>query len=398
MFTVFTLNQSQKNEISALINPPPPATPDYPEGYRKLAAMIEGQFGGNTAEKEKVVNWLEKAAKINAGDGSPISNFVRNYTKAGAVHSDIPIDIDISNAPNGDFQKASDKLANDILNKAISEGVPDAGTIVNDDVQNIVDELGIDEEAFAGAFGGSTPIWMGGLDVDWDDSVFVKLIEDLANIESFQDFQGDLENFVNLIDNHIAGGLGIAEGALAEAWEKLKKIPGDFGDAIGESYDNFVEPFTDVPQIIRDTFQDAFDFFGNAFNAPAPHQDPLVLDLDGDGLELSALAGSNTFFDLDNNDFAERTAWVSADDAFLALDRDSNGTIDNGSELFGDATPINGGTEIAADGFSALSDLDSNADGVIDANDAQFADLRVWQDLNQNGFSDAGEFRGQILL
>ena len=76
--------------------------------------------------------------------------------------------------------------------------------------------------------------------------------------------------------------------------------------------------------------------------------------------------------------------------ACLVLDRNNNGVIDNGRELFGDSTVMSNG-QTAADGFAALADLDSNQDGVINANDAQFANLRVWRDLNQDGVSQANE-------
>jgi len=74
----------------------------------------------------------------------------------------------------------------------------------------------------------------------------------------------------------------------------------------------------------------------------------------------------------------------------LILDRNGNGLIDSGRELFGDATINSDGTR-AADGFAALADLDSNADGTVSSLDAQFADLRVWRDLNQDGISQSGE-------
>ena len=72
------------------------------------------------------------------------------------------------------------------------------------------------------------------------------------------------------------------------------------------------------------------------------------------------------------------------------LDRNANGTIDNGIELFGDSTPLTaGGT--AVDGFAALAQEDTNADGYVDALDDNFTNLRVWRDLNQDGISQAGE-------
>ena len=72
------------------------------------------------------------------------------------------------------------------------------------------------------------------------------------------------------------------------------------------------------------------------------------------------------------------------------LDRNGNGTIDSGRELFGDST-IKSNGQTALDGFDALADLDSNADGKITSADTQFNSLRVWRDLNQDGISQTAE-------
>lgn len=119
--------------------------------------------------------------------------------------------------------------------------------------------------------------------------------------------------------------------------------------------------------------------------------DPLVLDLDGDGIEL---IGHNQFqgalFDFDANGIKNATGWVKADDGLLVFDKNNNGVIDSGLELFGDATILKDGTK-AQHGFMALADLDSNGDGKIDANDADFDKLKIWRDLNGDGISQEGE-------
>ncbi|HEU5135250.1 MAG TPA: calcium-binding protein [Steroidobacteraceae bacterium] len=120
-------------------------------------------------------------------------------------------------------------------------------------------------------------------------------------------------------------------------------------------------------------------------------RDPLTLDLDGDGIESIGLSNSNTIlFDHDGDGIRNGTGWVSSDDGFLVLDRNGNGAIDSGRELFGDSTLLPDGTA-AADGFAALAAEDTNADGVVNAADARFAQLRVWRDLNQDGQSTPNE-------
>ena len=77
---------------------------------------------------------------------------------------------------------------------------------------------------------------------------------------------------------------------------------------------------------------------------PGPRKDPLVLDLDGDGLEnLGVNALTPLMFDIDNSGVKTSVGWIKPDDGFLVLDRNANGTIDSGAELFGDATPLNAG-------------------------------------------------------
>ncbi|WP_084462338.1 calcium-binding protein [Bradyrhizobium sp. WSM1417] len=112
--------------------------------------------------------------------------------------------------------------------------------------------------------------------------------------------------------------------------------------------------------------------------------DPLILDLNGDGIHTTSLTGSTVYFDYNSDGFSERTGWVSSSDGILALDANGNGRIDGAVELFGSPTQ---------DGFAVLETFDANGDGVIDANDPVFAKLRVWRDLNQNGVSDDGELQ-----
>ena len=118
-------------------------------------------------------------------------------------------------------------------------------------------------------------------------------------------------------------------------------------------------------------------------------RDPIILDLDGDGVETLAQA-SGRHFDHDGNGFAEQTGWVGADDGLLIRDRQPGAAITSGSQLFGDFTLLSNG-KTAAHGFEALADLDDNHDGVIDQADAAWAELAIWKDGNGDAYLDPGE-------
>jgi hypothetical protein len=135
-------------------------------------------------------------------------------------------------------------------------------------------------------------------------------------------------------------------------------------------------------------------------------RDPLAIDLDGDGIETLANGTQPVLFDHNGDGIKTGTGWLTGDDAWLVLDRDGNGTIDSGKELFGVDTLINVTTTVtnadgttqqvtttrnATTGFEALSGQDSNHDRVFDANDASFTAMRLWQDANSDGISQAEE-------
>jgi hypothetical protein len=115
---------------------------------------------------------------------------------------------------------------------------------------------------------------------------------------------------------------------------------------------------------------------------------PIVLDLDGDGIELVSRNKSRAGFDYAGDGAADDTGWIGRDDGFLVIDRNNDGLITEASEL-----SLASEDEDARSGLQGLARLDSNGDGVIDNRDARFSELRVWQDRNGNGRTDAGELR-----
>ena len=123
---------------------------------------------------------------------------------------------------------------------------------------------------------------------------------------------------------------------------------------------------------------------------------PIVLDLNGNGVQtISYSAGVK--FDLNAQGQAIQTGWVSSGDGLLVMDRNHDGIINNGSELFGSSTTLANGTK-ATDGYQALRELDTDHDGVIDKNDAAFNDLSVWVDANSDGVSTANEIHSLASL
>ncbi|MGG4661706.1 hypothetical protein [Providencia vermicola] len=131
------------------------------------------------------------------------------------------------------------------------------------------------------------------------------------------------------------------------------------------------------------------DAYENLGNLADDYKTPLIIDLDGDGVQ-TLVDNLGIRFDFKGNETQSQTGWVHPDDGLLAWDKNQDGIINSGNELFGNNSLLFNNT-LAKDGFSALSELDSNADGIINSSDKLWLELKIWQDKNSDAISQFNE-------
>ncbi|MES2880043.1 MAG: hypothetical protein V4713_16650, partial [Pseudomonadota bacterium] len=188
---------------------------------------------------------------------------------------------------------------------------------------------------------------------------------------------GSPESFRSLTEGIVRSA--IARGAIAPLWEvRTAKLQSDAGDPkAGLTEEERAGRDGQLAATITGTTQ--------AFR-------PVMLDLDGDGLETTTRA-AGVSFDVDDSGYLKKTAWLKADDGFLVLDRNLNGKTDSGKELFS-----NGTIALGRRGLAGMAWVDSNYDGRLTAADPVWNELKVWKDLNQNGVQEAGETQSLSAL
>ena len=192
-----------------------------------------------------------------------------------------------------------------------------------------------------------------------------------GDIEGASDVLGDwgMSTLGGMAAGAVAGAIiGVATGPLG----LIALFAAGVGGSLGGSWlwRNLLDP-------LNDEYKEA----GNA----QPPRDPLVIDLGKEGIELTPIE-DGVYFDLDKNGFSEKTAWIGTEDGFLVIDRNGDGIINDGGELFGDQVELKNGNK-SISGFEALAELDSNGDGIIDKNDDMWQYLGVWIDANSDGNS-----------
>lgn len=194
----------------------------------------------------------------------------------------------------------------------------------------------------------------------------------------------DSGNFTDQSFSEALQNLGIA-GILGTI-DYLRNIASDLPDYINKEIDEFGDA---LQALIEDyawalgQLADYIKEIAEKFGAAIANSSPLILDLSGNGtIDLISLQGSGSSWDNNADGFRTASGWVDSADGLLAIDLNENGFIDDNSELFG---------TMSTDGFTILAHKDSNYDGQITAEDAVWENLIIWQDTNENGYSDTGE-------
>ena len=216
-----------------------------------------------------------------------------------------------------------------------------------------------------------------------------------ADIITDYDFtEGDKINLQSLVSTISNGSAGDYVRVVASGNDLLVQVDanGTTGGAIFTTAYTLVGANTNGADPVR------FHFGGQNFiitdnGGVTTAADPLILDLGAPGMAFSSL-DNGISFDINGDGILDQVAWTTSDDGILAYDLNGSGTIDNGTEIF---SPYFAGGSYAS-GLAALATLDSNGDGVIDSADNGFGNLKVWQDLNHDGISEAGELSSLAAL
>jgi len=264
-----------------------------------------------------------------------------------------------------------------------SPGIPDPdgeiGQLLSDSVTNI----GVSYDPFYGLgkyLGWGTGRLFG--DVieipNWEG--FPHNIREMNSMLALIEKQLEIETMEELINSLQSNGGG-DDALLLEYSTKLSKLREQF--SILNGCDGDLDALglpTRIPSIKK--------WIAQALGAEPPRRDPMFLDLDGDGIETLGLA-QGAFFDHDGNGFAEKTGWVSPDDGILVIDRNGDGIISSNVELVIGWESLRNENMNFIDAGLVLEE--QIIDNVLDASDAAWEQLKVWRDLDGDGFSSGGE-------
>ncbi len=211
-----------------------------------------------------------------------------------------------------------------------------------------------------------------------------------GNADTIADYsftEGDKIDLQSLVGTIVNGSAGDYVHVVASGNDLLVQVDAN-GTANGASFTTaytLIGANTDGADPVHVTFAGQ-SFTITDWGGVTSAADPIILDLGAPGISFSQLL-DGVKFDINGDGILDQVAWTKGDDGILVYDANGSGLIENGTEIF--SPNFNGGNY--ADGLAALASLDSNHDGIIDSADAGFGKLQVWQDLNHNGISEAGE-------
>ncbi|WP_416762636.1 calcium-binding protein [Roseateles sp. So40a] len=387
-----TLNQNQINQINALTSN---GTKDYYKAYQYIVSL---NSSGEIALNADTLYWFKQAAEINSNDPmSPANVFIRAHTMIGAEHAKKDIDM----------QKISDSIGAAVIGDLVRGSPVEVEKMWQKDISMATKDYGLPVGGWGGAF-----------------FYFDKKMSDSDSLtigELIQENRFQRETFVDAMSFAGAASLGRVLTAPGIVFDQDKMDA--FGDAMAAGVNNI--PFSLKAQIVARTMERTYDYwtegkYGNKswaevqrafqsyfrgtfddenvllrlldrFASAKKILSPIVLDLDGNGIATSDADDGEAHFDHDGNGARERTGWVRGNDALLVLDRNGDGRIDSGRELFGNQTKLANG-QLAANGYEALAELDKNNDGRIDQADDAYAALRLWLD-DGDGTLEGGELK-----
>jgi Ca2+-binding RTX toxin-like protein len=359
--------------------------------YSPIYSAIFDSIKNDPNVDQGTKNWLEIAIKVNSGnEKSLVFQYIRTETQSALLEKGKILS-------DEEFTKGSNELGRLVIEDIILSGTIPSATgpkgLVIRDAMAVVAQFGGKLSDWAGVtpyslgdyylgvdtsyFGGSKPLsWY----YDILDKSILKTLEAGANIPCF--------SYDQVIPELLKFGDGFVNGDFSMTMQD-HPWPRQLYDAI-------------LTEEMKKTITSLSDFISVAVNTQflgaltwVPRSDPLVLDLDGNGIKTTGVdPNAPILFDQNGDGIKTATGWIAAGEAIVVRDLNGNGTIDSGRELFGDSTILTHGAkagQVAVDGFEALADLDSNADGQFDASDAEFASVKLWKDANQNGVSEADE-------
>lgn len=168
-----------------------------------------------------------------------------------------------------------------------------------------------------------------------------------------------------------------------------------YGPAVYPDQDAFQVRITD-PQGASSVVTVSVPHFGPYLPPTPPSgggKKPIAIDLDADGFEFVNVDDSDIFFDVTGDGWKRRTSWVGKDDGLLAIDINGDGKIDRPDEI-SFASRVEG----AQTDLEGMAAFDTHADGLFDSRDKDWSRFGIWQDANQNGLTDPGEFHALAAL